>query len=60
MACDFVHAMCVTQMTKLIVQYLAVPHLSFIFALIVKNVPSEVSCISCLMEVRLSFVGATF
>ena len=36
------------------------PHLSFIFALIVKNVPSEVSCISCLTEVRLSFVGATF
>ena len=42
------------------VQYLAVPHLSLISALIVKNVPSEVSCISCLMEVRLSFVGATF
>ena len=42
------------------VQYLAVPHLSFVSVFIVKNVLSEVSCISCLTEVRLSFVGATF
>ena len=42
------------------VQYLAVPHLSLISALIVKSVPSEVSCINCLTEVRLTFVGDTF
>ena len=42
------------------VQYLAVPHLSFVSVFIVKNVPSEVSCISCLTEVRLSFVGAIY